>query len=372
MHSTRVVSRGWSVLALALLLVGCGGENASSGQNGWTVNEGALALERDLLVSDTESFYFGAVVDVAPAADGRIVVADAGANHMKVLGPDGALQDSIGRKGQGPGEFERLRDVAVARGDSIYALDGGQRRISVFDPAGELAYTVSASLGQGFPRRLMIPRERSGLVLEHFMPTFATTGNRGTDVARLLDATGSVVDSIVGLTRSPMHQVSRGEAQMFLPIPFMPSNHVALGPEDRLHVARGDSLTVVQYTLDGSRVDTVAIPFEPSPVTGEDEDRVLREYGEERPMPRSKIPETKPAVEELLVDDQGRYWFGRPTPHSDSTDWWVADPEAKRVATARLPANVNLTAVRKGFAYGETSTEVGAPAVVRYRVHLPE
>jgi hypothetical protein len=292
---------------------------------------------------------------------------------VKVLTSDGSLVDTLGRKGEGPGEFQRLSQVTLARGDSLYVLDSRRRRVSVFAPSGRLARGLSVDPGQmGFPRGLMVPQDRSGLVLQH--ATFALSGEaeRGTYVVRRLRPDGSVADTLVLKRRAPNHSVQRGERQILLPIPFMPSVHAAFGPNGRVHVARGDSLAVVSYALDGEHRREVSIPFEPVPVTDEDKDRVLKNYSDKRPMPRDKIPSTKPAFTNFLVDDEGRYWFGRPTSHPDSTDWWVANPDENRVVTTRLPDNVGLRAVQNKLAYGVTSTEKGVPALVRYRIRTSE
>lgn len=83
---------------------------------------------------------------------------------------------------------------------------------------------------------------------------------------------------------------------------------------------------------------------------------------------RIEIPGSKPAFTQFLVDDDGRYWFGRPTTNPDSTAWWVAVPETKRVMTDTLSSDVRILTVQDGRAYGTTTTDAGAPAVVRYRV----
>jgi hypothetical protein len=83
-----------------------------------------------------------------------------------------------------------------------------------------------------------------------------------------------------------------------------------------------------------------------------------------------KIPATKPAFEHFLVDDEGRYWFGRPTANPDSTAWWVAWPEEERIVTTTLPSEVQLHEVTNGRAYGQTTTENGAPLLVRYRIRI--
>ena len=355
------------ILACAVFLFGCGSDGPAS-KSDWTIQEGGLTLERNLLVSEGESFYFGTILDVAPAADGRIYVADADAGHVKVLSPDGTLLDSLGRQGEGPGEFLRLNQLVAARSDSLYVLDSGRRRVSVFAPSGQLARGLSVDPGQGFPRCIMVPEHRSGLVLPHATIALSGEAERGTFVVRRLQPDGSVADTLVTKRRAPSHRAQREEVKLLIPIPFMPSLHAALGPTNRVHVARGDSLTVVSYALDGGHRREVSIPFEPVPVTDADEDRVLKNYSDKRPMPRDKIPATKPAFTNFLIDDEGRYWFGRPTANPDSTNWWVADPNEQRVTTTTLPSQVRLHAVTNGRAYGQTTTDNGAPALVRYRI----
>lgn len=85
---------------------------------------------------------------------------------------------------------------------------------------------------------------------------------------------------------------------------------------------------------------------------------------------RKEVPTTKPAFEHFLVDDEGRYWFERPTANPDSTDWWVAWPDEQRVVTTTLPSEVQLLEVTDGSAYGSTTTDAGAPVLVRYRIHI--
>ncbi len=357
------------LVVLALLLHGCGSEGRSTGSD-WTIQEDALTLERDLLVSEGESFYFGTIIDVAPASDGRIYVADDETGHIKVLGPNGTQVDTLGREGEGPGEFQRLNQVVVGRGDSLFVLDSERRRVSVFPPSGAFGYGISVSMGQGLPDQIMVPEGQPEIVLRRLRFPFNTESNRGRHIVRMVRPTGTAGDTLFAAARNPMHGVQRGEVQMYLPIPFEPSLHTAMGPEDRVHVARGDSLAVASYGLGGERRDEVSIPFQSIPVTDDDVERVLKNYSEKRPMPRDKIPATKPAFEHFLVDDEGRYWFGRPTAHADTTAWWVADPDEKQVATTRLADDMELRAVRNGYAYGATSTEAGAPALTRYRIRI--
>jgi hypothetical protein len=61
----------------------------------------------------------------------RVLVANGGSRELFVFDPEGELELSFGRSGQGPGEFGYIADVFV-RGDSVYVLDSLWKRLSLF------------------------------------------------------------------------------------------------------------------------------------------------------------------------------------------------------------------------------------------------
>lgn len=77
---------------------------------------------------------FGRVMDVELGASGRIYVADDLNWRISVFDGSGRLLRRVGRRGQGPGEFERPWYLAVDRLDSLFVWDGALARISVFGP----------------------------------------------------------------------------------------------------------------------------------------------------------------------------------------------------------------------------------------------
>jgi len=68
--------------------------------------------------------------------DGRIVLADRGADEIRVLDAFGTHLATRGGKGEGPGEFAALGDIAPWPGDSILAWDLADLGMSVFDRDG--------------------------------------------------------------------------------------------------------------------------------------------------------------------------------------------------------------------------------------------
>lgn len=374
MRSSRLHRSGVVLFLCILLLLGCADGRDRASETGWTVKKGALALERDLLTGDDEDVYFGQIYDVTAGDDGQIYVADGNAAHVKALGPDGTLRDTIGRRGdEGPGTFRRPSEVVLARGDSLYVLDGYSGRVSVFAPDGGFEYSFMARGEMGSPRDLMVSKQPGAFFFAYSPGIRPVVQEDAGYAVRRARASGEVGDSLF-TARPPQFAWKKMDRGMrFMYFPFARGSHFAFGPEERIHHAWSDSLRVVRYTSEGAVHSTVEIPFEYVPVTEEEREEALGDRSaEDRTLVEEKMPSTKPAFEYFLVDDAGRYWFGRPTATSDSTDWWVADPDEKQVVTKTLPSNVQLKVVTDGHAYGQTTTDNGAPAVVRYRVRTDE
>jgi hypothetical protein len=90
---------------------------------------------------------FGNVGGVALGPANRLYVADDLSHDVRVFDADGVLVRVIGRKGQGPGEFELPWEVAVDDADTLMVWDQRLMRVSVFDPQG------------GFRRSFRVPRQ---------------------------------------------------------------------------------------------------------------------------------------------------------------------------------------------------------------------
>lgn len=64
--------------------------------------------------------------------DGRIVVANTGSRELRVFGPDGVFQATIGRDGEGPGEFRWPSRIRMLGPDTILVWDQSLQLVSLF------------------------------------------------------------------------------------------------------------------------------------------------------------------------------------------------------------------------------------------------
>lgn len=90
---------------------------------------------------------FTAPVLTARLADGRVVVANGG-TELRFYDPAGKRLATFGRKGGGPGEFERITRLAVVRGDTVLVFDGGTARLTVVSPRATLVRSISFATGR--------------------------------------------------------------------------------------------------------------------------------------------------------------------------------------------------------------------------------
>jgi len=112
------------------------------------------------------------VTALAVDSKGKVYVTDNALDGIAVLAPDLTLEREVGRKGEGPGEFEWPATIQILEDDSLYVWDGRRFRVTVFEPkALAVAYTVSLSLKSA--RELWrIPGQR-GYVGQRSLPFYA-------------------------------------------------------------------------------------------------------------------------------------------------------------------------------------------------------
>ncbi len=77
---------------------------------------------------------FGMYLAVALAHDGQLYVGDQSAKEIRVFDSEGNYLKTLGRKGQGPGEYQSIISLALTPDDdSLYVYDFINARVSVYD-----------------------------------------------------------------------------------------------------------------------------------------------------------------------------------------------------------------------------------------------
>ena len=108
-----------------------------------------LELVRKIGDVDTEDEHvaFNYPSDVASDKDGNIYVLDSGNARIQKFGPDGKYLATIGRKGQGPGEFIFPDALSLDRDGNLIVADSAQNRIHVIIGGGKDVRSIVVSEG---------------------------------------------------------------------------------------------------------------------------------------------------------------------------------------------------------------------------------
>lgn len=119
-----------------------------------------------------------AVVD----SEGRVHVAEAGTGTVWVLDDRGVVR-RIGGRGEEPGRFERLADIAIDLDDHLYAADSRGGSIQVFTPDGLLAGSFDGFGGIAFREPVLVAVDPARRIVVY---------DRGEEVVTAGDADGAV------------------------------------------------------------------------------------------------------------------------------------------------------------------------------------
>ena len=83
-------------------------------------------------------------------ADGNLYILDAQNSRVVKVGPDGQFLATLGRSGEGPGEFTRPMSFSVTRSGEVRVFDMGHQGFTVFNPDGSLKSTARVPGGNFF------------------------------------------------------------------------------------------------------------------------------------------------------------------------------------------------------------------------------
>lgn len=321
---------------------------------------------------------FNHIVDIAIDPLGRIWIADATYNEIRVFDERGTHVRTIGRKGAGPAEFTGIAGMDWDPGGRLWVLDGGNARFSVYDTTGQVIGT----------------HRRDALVTESPWPG-------GFDEEGHLYDTGAVREdggtpgSIVrfGPELQPLDTLSlpayvpeffeivredgRSRQVTRVNVPFSGMQIWQVDRQGFVWVAFTRQYRLERYAFDGTIDRIVERARRPLPVTSGERERFLENYRKfERQGGRldlSRIPKTHPHFESFFFDEAGHLWV-TPTTRGNEQIFDVFTSDGRYLGTVRAPRRLAISplpVIRDSRMAAVTRDSLGVPAVAVLRVVKP-
>lgn len=284
---------------------------------------------------------FASVSSVTLGPEGNLYVADHGNNEIRVFDRAGVLTRTIGRQGEGPGEFSSIFSIQWM-GETLMAMDRANARIGLISRAGEwlgsrpavgrlVASPVTFRLYRVGAREVYQwayrTRDGSG---EATWRRHGPAGIRDEWPREPLPVTSSFPDKVVCT-------LDRGFSWFDHPYATRSLQHPA--PGSRVYLATTNAYRIVLVDARGDTIRIIERSVEP-PVLGDDEwaatATMFEEWIEDKDRSRCQPadlmrPDRKPILESLMVDIHGRLWVERNLEHG--TRWEVFDRGGRLMAS---------------------------------------
>lgn len=340
----------------------------------------------DAAVDDPQAALFEPVF-VAGTADGTMFVADSAMSRVQVYGPDGRFLRSLGRDGQGPGEFDSFLSMTIA-GDLLVVNDGGNQRLSTWTLAGEhVRDYAKETVGARNARRLYgladgtiaasstewRPTEEEGSFIARFSLEYE-------ELARFDEFTPA--PAIVPRSDwTPMEL-----AWAFLEFMAQPRRRLAVGAMRLVYVSPMHEYQVMAYRPDGSPAWALRVAGSRPAFSRHVKDVVAPRIEADRQgfdIDAVDWSGEDAAIADILTDGAGNlyvlrntYFDGEP-PQRVPAD--VYSPDGERLVAGFLPARwIDYLTAANGpwshaagdYVYGLRETASGETVAVRYRLEL--
>lgn len=393
---------------LVVLLAGCGGESPdaevavdtlesgavrvrSSGPTEWSEPAGgwSVHLRTEIAASadDDPPFLLSYVRDLEIDAYGRVYVLDNQSHTIGVFDTTGAYVRTIGREGQGPGEFRRPDGMTWGAGGHLWVSDPLNARYSVFDTAGALVRRVQ--------RRLTSWRWQwdavfgpEGRLLETDLLR-EPDSEESTLTAVRFDVSGeeAVPTDTFRIPRppetTPGFGVAREGASGYVQVPFAPRHLLRFDGRGGMWTGTGADFRLLRTTVSGDTTRIAEWTGERPPVPEAAVDDWKRSIEEDwgarslLEMDLSRIPGVKPAFTTFFLDDRRHVWAARShgvgvyREYADSIVFDVLDAEGRWLGPVTVQRGLSLgvpPAFRGSWMAGVTTGEMDLPTVVVFRV----
>jgi hypothetical protein len=357
--------------------------SAATAQSTWTVEKTPILDVAG--VSRDGTLIFGYAAGGTRLSDGRLLIADRAENGIRVVDATGKLVRTVGRAGQGPGDFQAIRWAGRCGADSLLIWDAGRRQASMIGSTGSIARQFAIPTGdtaqspfqfacspRGAMSYLSSPRPVRG-AMNSQMPNVAGL----TAAVYRIRADGAIAERLGEIPAGEFVAITspsggRGGA----PRPLGRAAFVA-AMDDAMVISSADSAHVTIVRSDG-RSSRHALPILPrAPTRAEFEEAVQATSSMAPPNMRQAMveqlsavppPERLPAISALFVDSEGLVWVQTTPSGGKILDFLVMQGNGSVVARVQIPVGLTIFEIGRDYVLGSYNDASGEMHVATYRL----
>lgn len=237
---------------------------------------------------------------------GFVYICDLQDLKIKVFDPDGRLVRTIGQKGDGPGEFQNIGEIALLPDDRQLVLDWEAHRISLFDTEGifinshkflNWSYDVFLTTNSSYVRDERIFGEKTKLVVKAY------------------DYSGNEILTYGDFEPHHSQEIRESGRWFSVSRPYDVRSILAGDPKNTwLYHCMNDQYLIEVYDQNGKLFRKIDRPYMPLPTRSEDKKKYLDGFSNSSETHLALIdkniqmPPVKTITDRLVVDDLANLW----------------------------------------------------------------
>jgi hypothetical protein len=277
----------------------------------------------------------------------NMLVVDSKEACIHVFDQRGAFVRTIGRKGQGPGEFGGPRDLIILPNKDIAVLDSINRRISYFSEAG----TFLKSVSEVDFDLIAFEISKTGVIVA--MAVVREEVSRRHEIRTYTPE----LKFMRSIDSAPIQDIKNLN-------PFMPPLDFAVNAKDQIIYGYPSSYEFKIYSIEGKLIKKIRRKYVPLEIADEEKERAKNLP----PAIQAVIPKYHAPYWSFFVDDECRiYAFTwEKSPDGKRRMFDVFDEQGRYVA--RIPLPPRSLFIERGKLYSVEEDEEGYQRLKRYKV----
>jgi len=348
-------------------------------------------IQEAVFESGNDFIMSGNISNFAVDDAGRVFVVSSIPGHLGiyVFDSDGSYLSTIGRYGQGPGEFEAIGAIDVLD-DELILFDPRLQKFVVyslndFEKTEEKIINLTEAtrlnqmpaIAKGTDLELL---NNGGMVLEVGMSSLNEESD-GTQIFYFkLDRDGTInPERLMEVDRHKRYFLPKREGWA-IPItkPFNRSSVVSITRSGGFFTAWTEDFLIKEHDKNGDYIQSLYYPFAKSDFSL---DQIRIADHERRMLRGEEIPDTWPALHTMELDDEERLWVATITGSKTHFTWWVLNQKGELIArfqkegerSTRFVPSKPLITIKNGYFYShERDMRQGVDRIVKYRIEFEE
>ena len=374
MHLQKILG-----FCFVFLLVGC--SDPTEGLDSFTTysleDVPELQLNRDEDFFAEREVRVSSIDDLEVDSSGTVYIADAYRRRLEVFDADGSHKGTMGKAGSDPGEFQKLGKLDLI-GNYLYAHDEYLNRVYAYNlnrtefgsfTELDVAIKLSAeSLKNTQPFKFHVLHDGSYIV--GFRKVDAPD-KQTVHYYKVNTASQIISDELISYPAKSLYVDSTMTTQVIMMLPYERETLMDIDSEDNFLTLYTEDLVIKKWNSEGEYIEAFYYPFEKRSLSESELVDSYTSVHRRRAIRGASLPNTWPAAEKFMIDDEDRMWVATIVDDFEQNRWYVMDKDGQPLASFVLPKKDKLLTIRDGAFYVKTfNRRTYSIEVLRYQFSI--